>query len=359
MITYFLAKYFPDIFMFSNVSFRAGASMISALIISFVFGPKIIQLLQKKQIKESVKPFAPETHQEKSGTPTMGGLIILLSLIVPTLLWAKFNLLVIIVVFATSWMGIVGFFDDYLKVIKKKQMGLIARYKLTGQIVLGFIVGITLILVDFGTKTTIPFMKNIPLDWDILFILMVIVVITGSSNAVNLTDGLDGLATGLVSICALVFGIIAYVTGRVDFSQYLLIPHIPGAGELTIFATAMLGAGLGFLWFNAKPASVFMGDVGSLSLGAAIGTFAILIKKELLLPIIGGVFVIEAVSVMIQISYFRFTKRKYGTAKRIFKMAPIHHHFELSGWAETKIVSRFWIIGILLGIIAMMTFKIR
>ncbi|MBL7052170.1 MAG: phospho-N-acetylmuramoyl-pentapeptide-transferase [Candidatus Marinimicrobia bacterium] len=359
MITYLLTKYFPGIFMFGNVTFRAGMATITALIISFVIGPKIIRLLRKNQIGESIKSYAPKTHQAKSGTPTMGGFIILFSLLVPTILWAKLNYFVWLIIVATAWMGIVGYIDDYLKVIRKKKKGLIARYKLVGQISLGLFFGIALLWFDFGTSTTIPFFKNLNLDWEYFFIPMVILVITGSSNAVNLTDGLDGLVAGLIGICAVIFGLMAYVGGRSDFSEYLLIQHIPGVDELAVFATAMLGAGLGFLWFNSKPASVFMGDTGSLALGSALGAMAILVKKELLLPLVGGVFFIEALSVILQVGFFKYSKRKKGIAKRLFKMAPIHHHFELSGWDENKVVTRFWIIGLLLGLIAMVTFKVR
>ena len=256
-----------------------------------------------------------------------------------------------------------GFLDDYLKVVKKMKKGLVARYKLVGHIMLGVLVSAWILnhptFAEFSTVTNVPFFKNLQLDFGLFYPLAIILVITGTSNAVNLTDGLDGLAAGLLAICFSVFAAIAYISGRVDFSSYLNILYLPGAGELTIFTAAMTGACIGYLWFNASPAEVFMGDVGSLSTGAALGTLAVLLKKEFLLFIIGGVFVWEALSVMLQVAYFRFSKKKYGEGKRLFKMAPIHHHFELKGWPESKVVVRFWIIGLLLALFSLTTFKIR
>ena len=301
---------------------------------------------------------------KKEGTPTMGGVIILMAVLLPTLLFSKVNsVLVQIIIFSTIWMGIIGFLDDYLKVVKKMKRGLIARYKLAGQITLGCIVSFWILntpeFIEFNSKTTMPFFKNVEIDLGMLYPLMVILVITGTSNAVNLTDGLDGLLAGLLAICFTVFSAIAYITGRIDFSDYLNILYIPGAGELTIFTSAMAGACIGYLWFNSYPAEIFMGDTGSLSTGAALGTLAILLKKELLLFIIGGVFVWEALSVIIQVSYFRYTKAFTGQGKKVFKMAPIHHHYELNGWPESKVVIRFWIIGLLLALFSLTTFKIR
>ena len=350
--------------LFEYITFRAATAAIAALIISFIIGPWVIHILHKNQIGEEIRPTGPKSHMKKRGTPTMGGVIILMAVLLPTLLFSKLNSpLIQIIVFATVWMGIFGFMDDYLKVIKKMKRGLIARYKMAGQIALGSIVSLWILntpeFSEFNTKTTIPFLKNVELDLGLLYPLMVILVIAGTSNAVNLTDGLDGLAAGLLAICFTVFAAIAYISGRVDFSDYLNIIYIPGAGELTIFTAAMAGACIGYLWFNTSPAEVFMGDTGSLSTGAALGTLAVLLKKELLLFIIGGVFVGEALSVMLQVSYFRWTKASTGEGKRYFKMAPIHHHFELAGWPESKVVVRFWIIGLLLALFSLTTFKIR
>jgi phospho-N-acetylmuramoyl-pentapeptide-transferase len=278
------------------------------------------------------------------------------------------NPYVILIVLITTWLGVVGFVDDYLKVIKKFKKGLIGRYKIIGQIGIGLIVGVSIVFFPewFGaafakvnTVTTVPFAKNINFDFEWLYIPMVIFVITATSNAVNLTDGLDGLAIGTVSISALALALICYVSGNAKFANYLNIIHLRGSDELTIFCAALIGAGLGFMWFNSFPAQVFMGDTGSLALGGAIGGLFILVKKEFLLPILGGIFFAETVSVILQVTYFRYTKRKYGEGRRLFKMAPIHHHFEKSGWHEAKIVSRFYIIAVLLAIITLATFKIR
>ena len=355
---------FSIINLFEYITFRAGIAAIAALFISFIIGPWVIHILHKNQIGEEIRSTGPKSHMKKEGTPTMGGVIILMAVLLPTLLFSKINsVLVQIIIFATIWMGVIGFLDDYLKVIKKMKRGLIARYKIAGQISLGCIVSFWILttpeFIDFNTKTTMPFFKNVEIDLGMLYPLMVILVITGTSNAVNLTDGLDGLLAGLLAICFTVFSAIAYITGRIDFSDYLNILYIPGAGELTIFTSAMAGACIGYLWFNSHPAEIFMGDTGSLSTGAALGTLAILLKKELLLLIIGGVFVFEALSVIIQVSYFRYTKIFKGQGKKIFKMAPIHHHFELQGWPESKVVIRFWIIGLLLALFSLTTFKIR
>ena len=351
--------------VFSYISFRGAGAAITALLISFLIGPKIIRTLLFYQIGETIRKTGPESHLKKEGTPTMGGIIVLLAIILPTILWAKIdNQHIILILVATMWMGTIGFLDDYLKIIKKYSRGLIARYKMAGQITLGLIVGIISInypaVTQYNTSISIPFLANGTLDvgW-ILYLVLSVLVITGTSNAVNLTDGLDGLATGLVAIATLVFGAIAYATGRLDYSNYLNIIYLPGTGELFVFCLAMVGACIGFLWFNAKPAKVFMGDTGSLAMGAALGTMAVLLKKEILLILIGGVFVAESFSVILQIYYFKYTKKKYGKGRRILRMAPLHHHFELAGWPENHVVVRFWIMGILLALISLSTFKIQ
>ncbi len=360
----FYHLFFPlkDIFfgfnVFSYISFRSASAAIFALLLSFIFGPFIIRLLKRKQIGEEIRLDGPKTHLQKAGTPTMGGVIILISVLVPTLCFARLdNAYTWLILLATAWMGVVGFIDDYLKSVKKMPKGLVGRYKLIGQISLGLIVGFSIYLnpafEQFRTLSNVPFFKNFQLDWGLLYIPMVVVVLTATSNSVNLTDGLDGLAIGLVGISSLAWAAIAYVSGRVDFSSYLNIIYLQGGGELTVFAAALVGASLGFLWFNAFPAQVFMGDTGALALGSAIGTLAILLRKELLLLIIGGVFVAESVSVIIQVLYYKRTK------KRVFLMAPLHHHFELKGWKESQVVIRFWIIGILLVLLSLTTFKIR
>ena len=350
--------------LFEYITFRSAISAITALIISFIIGPYIINTLKKHQIGEEIRNNGPKTHLVKKGTPTMGGVIIIIAALLPTLLFSNLgNTMVLIVVSATIWMGIIGFVDDYMKVIKKIKKGMVARYKMIGQVSLGIIISYWVInsndFIGFNTKTTVPFLKNAEIDFGIIYPLLVITVITATSNAVNLTDGLDGLAIGLLAICFSVFAAVSYITGRIDFSDYLNILYLPGAGELSIFSSAMVGACLGFLWFNTSPAEIFMGDTGSLSTGAALGTLAILLKKELLLFIIGGVFVFETISVIIQVSFYRYTKNKYGTGKRFFNMAPIHHHYELAGVKESKIVVRFWIAGILLALFSLATFKIR
>lgn len=359
-----LRDQFSPLNLFQYITFRSASAAILALLISFFLGPKIIKALRARQIGEQIRPSGPETHHAKRGTPTMGGIIILFSVVLPTLLFANLlNPYVQIILLAVLWMGLIGFLDDYLKVVKQMKKGLVARYKLAGQIVLGLVVAFWIYNTgefnDFWSATSVPFLKDAEINFGFFYPLFVILVITGTSNAVNLSDGLDGLAAGLLAIAFTVFGAIAYISGRVDFSDYLNILYLPGAGELTIFTAAIAGACLGYLWFNAPPAEVFMGDIGSLSTGAALGTLAILLKKEFLLLIIGGVFVWEAASVMLQISYFRWTKKRTGEGKRLFNMAPIHHHFELRGWPESKVVIRFWIIGILLALFSLTTFKIR
>src|SRR5689334_4592811 len=323
----------PGFGVFHYLTFRAGAAAVTALIIAFWLGPKIIRLLKKHQIGEAAKLEAPKNHLSKAGTPTMGGLIVLLSVLIPAFLWADIrNGYVQIIMFVTAALGGVGFLDDYLKVVKKKRKGLIEEYKLAGQILIGLIVGGIIYFypqfIDFElwklkSSTTVPFFKHMEVDFGWFYIPMVIFVIAATSNAVNLTDGLDGLAAGTVGIVGLTLAVICYVSGRFDVSQYLTIPFLKGNGELSIYCAALVGASLGFLWFNAYPAQVFMGDTGSLALGGAIGALCVLIKKELMLPILGGVFLMETVSVIIQRYYFKYTKKKYGEGKRIFKMAPL------------------------------------
>ncbi len=351
---------FSALNIFNYITFRAGYAMITSLLLSFLLGPRIIKWLRKFQIHESIRKDGPESHLKKEGTVTMGGLIILIGIIFPTLLWARLdNHYVLIALFSTVWMGTVGFLDDYLKTKRKMSRGLVAKYKLIGQVLLGCIVGSVLYFSSVGDRnammTLIPFFKNYALNYSAwyIYIPMVILVITATSNAVNLTDGLDGLAIGLVAIATSTYALICYIMGRVTTAEYLNVFYIPGCGELTVFSLAIVGASLGFLWFNFHPARVFMGATGALALGGALGTMAILSKTEILLVVIGGVFVFEVFSVIIQVASFKLRGR------RVFRMAPLHHHYELKGWAEEKVVVRFWIVGFLLAVIALTTFKIR
>ena len=358
------------------ISFRAAGAAITALFICFLIGPKIIRTLIVYHFGETIRHNGPESHHKKEGTPTMGGIIILMAIILPSFLWAKLsNPFIQVILFSVIWMGLIGFIDDYLKIKKKFRKGLIARYKIAGQIILGLFIAyilynyssITYNIFDFdNTKTviskgsiSIPFIANGNYDLGFFYLPLIIIIIMATSNAVNLTDGLDGLSTGLTAIACLVFAIISYASSRSDFSDYLNIIHIPYSGELLIFCFAIVGSCIGFLWFNAYPAKIFMGDTGSLALGSALGTLAILLKKEILLIIVGGVFVIESISVILQVLYFKYTKRKLGKGKRLFKMAPLHHHFELSGWNENHVVVRFWIAGILLALLSLTTFKLQ
>ena len=359
----------PGFGLFRYITFRAGLSAVTALVIAFWLGPKIIRLLKRHQIGEAAKLEAPKTHLSKAGTPTMGGLIVLASIVVPTLLWNDLtNAYVLLILFVTVALGAVGFLDDYLKVVKKKPKGLIGRYKIVGQVAVGLVLGGVIYFapqwIDAGlaplrSSTTVPFVKSLELDLGVFYIPLVIFIIAATSNAVNLTDGLDGLAIGTVGIVSVTLAIIAYISGNVELSGYLTIPYLRGSGELAIFCVTLGGAALGFLWFNSYPAQVFMGDTGSLALGGIVGAMCVLIKKELLLPMLGGVFLMETISVIIQGSYFKYTKKKYGEGRRVFRMAPIHHHFELLGWPEPKIVTRFYIVAILLMIITLATFKVR
>ncbi|MDD2689795.1 MAG: phospho-N-acetylmuramoyl-pentapeptide-transferase [Candidatus Omnitrophica bacterium] len=345
--------------IFRYITFRAAMAALTAFLISLIFGPVLIKKLKKLKIGENIRKEDSarlhELHRSKQDTPTMGGILVLAAILSSTLLWADiFNKYIIIVLFSTLWLGVTGFIDDYLKQIKKKSKGLTATAKFTSQIVLGLILG-SILLFDPQNSINLefPFLKNTSLDLDGLYIIFVILVIAGTSNAVNLTDGLDGLAIGIVVMVALAFSVLSYVTGNIKFSDYLFIPFIKGSGELTVFCSSILGAGLGFLWFNCYPASIFMGDVGSLALGGALGTVALLIKKELLLVVVGGIFVLEALSVILQVGSFRLTK------KRIFKITPLHHHFQFLNWPENKVIVRFWIIAGLLALLTIVTLKIR
>ncbi len=372
---YYLADYIERLFhppglgLFRFVTFRAAGAALTALFIALVFGPRIIALLRRRQIGEQGKREAPKSHMAKAGTPTMGGLIVLLALVVPALLWCDIkSAYVLLAILVTVFLGGVGFLDDYLKVVKRLPKGLIGRYKIVGQVLIGLVLGATIYFfpewfpgtfANINTYTTVPFIRDGIFNIGMLYIPMTVFVITATSNAVNLTDGLDGLAIGTVSVVALALAAITYISGNAVAANYLNIPHLRGADELTIFCAALAGAGLGFLWYNAYPAQVFMGDTGSLALGGAIGALMILVKKEYLIPVMGGIFFAESLSVMLQVAYFKYTKKRYGEGRRIFKMAPLHHHFELKGWPEAKIVTRFYIVAILLAILGLTTLKIR
>lgn len=363
----------PGFGVFSYITVRSALAAVTALIISLIFGQKIINWLKKMQLGENVRTdIGLDSHLSKSGTPSMGGLIIILGTVVPTLLWMKLDSPYIWpILFVIIALGGVGFVDDYIKIIKKDKKGLLGRFKIAGQVTVGLVVASFLYFhsdfQDYNTLTTVPFLKSVNINYAFLgeslgwvvFFPLVIFVITGVSNAVNLTDGLDGLATGTSAIAAMALGILAYVSGRVDFSTFLDILYLPGTGELTVFCSALVGACFGFLWYNTYPAEVFMGDTGSLALGGAIAAVALMVHKELLLPILCGVFVVETLSVIFQTSYFKYTRKVHGEGRRLFLMAPIHHHFEKKGWAEPKIVVRFWIIAILLAIFSIITLKLR
>ncbi|MCM8799210.1 MAG: phospho-N-acetylmuramoyl-pentapeptide-transferase [Candidatus Omnitrophica bacterium] len=358
-LLYPLREIFFGFNIFKYITFRSAMSAMTAFIFCIIIGPKIIDMLRQHGIGEIIRKKESQQlyslHQHKEGIPTMGGIMIILAILISTLLWARLdNCYVILALFVCLWLGVVGFIDDYLKFKKKSSKGLLATYKLTAQIILGLIVGIVLLYnVPNVTQRDIPFFKDIIIDLGPFYILFVILVITGSSNAVNLTDGLDGLAIGIVIMVALAYSILSYIIGNIKFSHYLFIPYVRDSGELTVFCASILGAGLGFLWFNCYPASVFMGDVGALSLGGALGAVAVFIKKEFLLIIVGGIFVLEAISVILQIGFFKWKK------KRIFKIAPLHHHFQFLGWEESKVVVRFWILASLLALLTIVTLKIR
>lgn len=389
----------PGAGLFQYISFRAGAAAFVSLLITITFGKNLINFLRKKQVGEEIRNLGLEGQAQKKGTPTMGGIIIIAAILVPTLLFAKIdNVYVLLLIITTIWLGLVGFLDDYIKVFKKNKEGLAGRFKIVGQVGLGVIVALTLyfndnvvvrevnpdstqIITDAqperdytdvkSTKTTVPFFKDNELDYArilpfisadytwLIYMIVVIVIVTGVSNGANITDGIDGLAAGTSAIIGLTLAIFAYLSGRVDFSNYLNIMYIPNLGELVIFCTAFVGACLGFLWYNAYPAQVFMGDTGSLSLGGIIAVLALAVRKEIMLPAICGIFVIENLSVIIQVSYFKYTKKKYGEGRRIFLMSPLHHHYQKKQIHEAKIVTRFWIVGILLAIFSLATLKLR
>jgi phospho-N-acetylmuramoyl-pentapeptide-transferase len=364
-LLYPMADQFSLFNLFRYITFRAAGGMATAIIITFLIGPPIIRWLRVLRFGQVVRSEGPETHLKKAGTPTMGGVMIILSTVVATLLWARLdNAYTWISVGVLLWLGALGFLDDYLKVVRRRTEGLVGRYKLIGQGAIGLVVGAILLFAPISPVpaewTQLPFIADYYLRLSAaLFIPWVMFIIAGSSNAVNLSDGLDGLAGGLCAIAAGTFAIFAYLIGRVDTSRYLGFFYLPGAEELSIFCVALTGATLGFLWFNAHPADVFMGDTGALALGGGLGVVSILLKTEFLLGIVGGVFVVEALSVMAQVGYFKYTVRRYGAGQRLFKMAPLHHHFEKSGWSETKIIFRFWILGVLCSLIAFSTLKVR
>ena len=403
---------FPGAGMFQYITFRSACAVILSLLIATVVGKRIIRILQKQQVGEEIRDLGLEGQMQKKGTPTMGGVIILLAILVPVILFARLdNVYIQLMIVSTIWLGLIGFLDDYIKVFRKHKEGLKGRFKVIGQVGLGLIVGVTLYVsddvlirekvsisevgvvtstVDEGfvsensqtvltkdiksTKTTIPFFKNNEFDYAwfgalfgdyaeeigwIVFIIITIVIVTAVSNGANLTDGLDGLATGTSAIVGATLGILAYVSGNMVYADYLNIMYIPHSGELVVFIAAFIGATIGFLWYNSFPAQVFMGDTGSLSLGGIIAVFAIMIHKELLIPILCGIFLVENLSVMMQVSYFKYTKKKFGEGRRIFLMSPLHHHFQKNGIPEPKIVTRFWIVGIALAVITIVTLKIR
>ncbi|PKD44955.1 phospho-N-acetylmuramoyl-pentapeptide-transferase [Rhodohalobacter barkolensis] len=363
----------PGFGAFDFITTRTALAAVTSLIISLIIGKKIIHWLQKLQLKEVIRDdIGLDSHLSKANTPTMGGVIIILATLIPALLWMNMNSIYTwMIIFVMFVLGIVGFIDDYIKVVKKDKSGLHGWFKVGGQVFVGLVLGAALYFWpafdDFNTLSTVPFLKDVNIDYAfmgeeygwLIYIPLVIFIITAVSNSANLTDGLDGLLSGTSAIAGVILGIFAYVSGRVDFSNFLDIIYLPGSGELTIFAASLVGACLGFLWYNSHPASVFMGDTGSLAIGGAMGALALMIHKELLLPIICGIFMVETLSVIIQTSYFKYTKRKYGEGRRVFLMTPIHHHYEKKGWAESKIVVRFWIIAILLGILSLLTLKLR
>lgn len=399
LFQYFEQQNFPGAGIIHYVSFRTSMTIITSLLFSTIFGKQIIRLLQRQQIGETVRQLGLQGQEQKQGTPTMGGLIIIISILIPVLLWGRLNnTYLILMLVSTVWLGSIGFLDDYIKVVKKNKEGLAGRFKIVGQVGLGIIVGVTLFLspdvvirehvavkdasgvvihkaIDVkSTQTNIPFVKNNNLDYSdvvsflgksakaggwILFILVTIFIVTAVSNGANMTDGLDGLATGTSAIIGVTLGILAYVSGHVKFAEYLNIIYIPNSQELVVYMGAFIGATIGFLWYNAYPAQVFMGDTGSLTLGGIIAVFAIIIRKELLIPILCGIFLVENLSVMLQVAWFKHTKKKHGEGRRIFLMAPLHHHFQKKGYHESKIVSRFWIVGIILAVITIVTLKVR
>lgn len=359
--------------VFPFITVRSALAAATAFFISVLVGKKIINWLEHKQFGETIRDdIGLDNHQHKAGTPSMGGVIILLAIIVSAFLWMEpTNIYTWLIIFATLFLGLVGFVDDYIKIIRKKKTGLAGRFKIIGQVTVGIILGSVLYFypdfAEYNTLSTVPFFKDVNIDYAFLgetlgwliYIPVCIFIIAALSNSVNLTDGLDGLASGTTAIVGLGLGILAYVSGRVDFSGFLDILYVPGVGELTVFSAALVGASFGFLWYNSYPAQVFMGDTGSLAIGGAIGGVALMTHKELLLPILCGVFFMEALSVILQTGYFKYTRYRYGEGQRLFLMAPLHHHFEKKGWPEPKIVVRFWIIAILLAVLTIITLKIR
>jgi phospho-N-acetylmuramoyl-pentapeptide-transferase len=359
-LLYPLRDHWSVLNVFRYITFRAAYATVSALLISFILGPWIIARLRAWKMGQQIRDDGPATHQAKAGTPTMGGVLIVAAVVVPTLLWANLtNRSIWLVLFATLSLGGLGFLDDYLHVVRRQRKGLLGRWKLIGQGLVGVVVGGGILLLHpFGhepaTITTVPFLKNVIIDFGIFYVPFVVLVVTASSNAVNLADGLDGLAIGLVVPPAIAFGLLAYVSGNAIFARYLNIPFLAESGELAVYAGALVGAALGFLWYNAHPAQIMMGDTGSLALGGSLGVLAVLVKRELLLLVVGGIFAVETLSVMIQVLSF-----KYRGGKRVFRMAPLHHHFELLGWPETRVVIRFWILGILLALVTLSTLKLQ
>lgn len=354
---------FSTLRVFNYVTFRSAGAFITALFFSYLFGPMIIRILKKNLAVETIDEDMPNRHQAKQGTPTMGGLIILIGLLGSSLLWTRLdNSYIWIMYLTTIWLGVFGFIDDYLKNFAKSKKGLIPKYKLMGQVSVSLIIGLALYFsqdIEYLSYIDLPFLKNTAIFLGIAFIPVVVFIVVGTSNAVNLTNGLDGLAEGIAAIVAFGLGIMSYLKGNVNYADYLNLGFIPKAGELTVFIAALVGTLIGFLWYNCRPAEIFMGDTGSLPLGGILAMLSILLREQIFLAIVGFVFIAEAMSVIIQVRYFKFTKKKYGVGKRIFKMAPLHYHFELSGFAESKIVVRFWIITILLLVIGLSTLKLR
>jgi phospho-N-acetylmuramoyl-pentapeptide-transferase len=356
-LLYSLHDYFSPFNVFKYITFRTSLSAITALIVTFVIAPHIIRWLRKISITQQIRDDGPKTHFSKAGTPTMGGIIILVSITVSMLMWGNFsNIYICVAMTSLLGFGAIGFLDDYLKVVKRNPKGLKAFYKFSAQLILALAIGVFLYANPkdpYNTVLSIPFFKKWLFDLGYFYIPFSVFVIVGSSNAVNLTDGIDGLAIGLVAIATIANVALVYISGHAQFAKYLQVLYLPGIGELTVFCGAMLGASLGFLWYNAHPAEVFMGDVGSLSMGGALGTIAVITKHEIVLAVVGGIFVIETISVVMQVMSFKLT------GKRIFKMAPIHHHFELKGWPEPKVIVRFWIVGIILALFSLATLKLR
>jgi len=353
-LLYPLYTYHAVFNVFQYITFRTIYATLTALILSFILGPYIIRRLALMQIGQNIRRDVPPNHLNKEGTPTMGGTLVIFTVVISTLLWANLkNPYIWLLISITIGLGVIGFIDDYKKLVKKDPTGLLPRYKLAGQVVIALGVAFFLYLSGFSATITVPFFKGIRIDLGWLYMPFVVLVIVGASNAVNLTDGLDGLAIGPITVGAATYMLFAYLTGHVKIANYLQILYVPRVGELTVFAGAMVGASLGFLWFNTYPAQVFMGDVGSLALGGALGALAVITKQEILLLLVGGVFVVETLSVIFQVGSYRLR------GKRVFRMAPIHHHFELKGWSEPKITVRFWIISIILSLIAISTLKVR